>query len=250
MLFHLGGVSRPLRRTAKVTAVDRHDDMTIAEKPAPPSRRVRPPIEFREAGPQDARHIQKLRETIYVTAENRIGEVGDFAGSFDRYEAYSKWFIAMSEGRAVGVVKVIRDSELGLPYEIVIGRGKRDAKDVYAEIGHLLSISGPQSQPVVLGLMREAFAYCSNELSASHVVGDVFVDKRRGDAFYHRIGFATLHGPYKDDRFLNAPMSAIVMLKVADLAPLMGRCEGTLKELLRYLTGACNDPEMRRAADS
>jgi putrescine aminotransferase len=224
--------------------------MTVDVKPAPSVRRTRPPIEFREAGPQDAPHVQKLRETIYVAAENRIGEVGDFAGSFDRYNNYSKWFIAMSEGRAVGVVKVIRDSELGLPYEIIIGRGKRDSNDVYAEIGHLLSISGPQSQPVVLGLMREAFAYCSNELGATHVVGDVFVDKRRGDAFYHRIGFTTLHGPYQDARFLNAPMSAIVVLKVAELAPLMRRCEGTLKELLRYLTGACNDPEMRRAAET
>lgn len=233
-----------------MTAVDRQDDMTIDVRIAPSPRRVRAPIEFRETVPSDAPHIQKLRETIYVTAENRIGEVGDFAGSFDRYNEHSKWFIAMSEGNAVGVVKVIRDSELGLPYEIVLGRGKREANDVYAEIGHLLSISGPQSQPVVLGLMREAFAYCSNELGATHVVGDVFVDKRRGDAFYHRIGFTTLHGPYKDDRFLNAPMSAIVVLRVADLAPLMRGCEGTLKELLRYLTGACNDLEMRRAADS
>jgi len=40
-----------------------------------------------------------------------------------------------------------------------------------------------------------------------------------------------------------------VVLKVADLAPLIRRCEGTLKELLRYLTGACNDPELRRAAE-
>ena len=229
---------------------DTQADMPVAEKPAPLPRRARAPIEFREATAQDAGHIQTLRETIYVSAENRIGEVGDFAGSFDRYNAYSKWFIAMSEGRAVGVMKVIRDSELGLPYEIILGRGNRDPGDVYAEIGHLLSISGPQSQPVVLGLMREAFAYCSNDLGATHVVGDVFVDKRRGDAFYHRIGFSTLHGPYKDDRFLNAPMSAIVVLKVADLAPLMRGCEGTLKELLRYLTGACNDPEMRRAAES
>ena len=230
--------------------MDRQDEMIIERKPAVPPRRTRAPIEFREAQPGDAQAIQTLRETIYVAAENRIGEVGDFAGSFDRYNEHSKWFIALSEGRAVGVVKVIRDSELGLPYEIVLGRGKRGADDVYAEIGHLLSISGPQSQPVVLGLMREAFAYCSNELGATHVVGDVFVDKRRGDAFYHRIGFTTLHGPYKDDRFLNAPMSAIVVLRVADLAPLMRRGEGTLKELLRYLTGACNDPELRRAAES
>ena len=230
--------------------MDRTDDMTIEPRQAPSPRRTRAPIEFREAGPGDAQAIQTLRETIYVAAENRIGEVGDFAGSFDRYNNHSKWFIAMSEGRAVGVVKIIRDSALGLPYEIIIGQGKRDPNDVYAEIGHLLSISGPQSQPVVLGLMREAFAYCSNQLGVTHVVGDVFMDKRRGDAFYQRIGFTTLHGPYKDDRFLNAPMSAIVVLKVADLAPLMRRCEGTLKELLRYLTGACNDPEMRRAAES
>jgi len=232
-----------------MAAMDRQDELTI-ELTQPPPRRTRAPIEFREAEPRDAQEIQKLRETIYVAAENRIGEVDDFAGSFDRYNDHSKWFIAMSEGRAVGVVKVIRDSALGLPYEIIIGRGKRDPNDVYAEIGHLLSISGPQSQPVVLGLMREAFAYCSNQLGVTHVVGDVFMDKRRGDAFYRRIGFTTLHGPYKDERFLNAPMSAIVVLKVADLAPLMRRCEGTLKELLRYLTRACNDPELRRAAES
>ena len=82
--------------------MDRQDDMTIELKEVPPPRRTRAPIEFREAEPRDAQEIQKLRETIYVAAENRIGEVGDFAGSFDRYNEHSKWFIAISEGRAVG----------------------------------------------------------------------------------------------------------------------------------------------------
>jgi putrescine aminotransferase len=196
----------------------------------------------------DWRHIQKLRETIYVTAESRIGEVGDFAGSFDRYNEQSQWFLALSEGRAVGSVRVVGDSEFGLPYESVVGRGKKDPNHIVAEIGHLLSISGPSSRPVVMGLMREAFAYACNVLGATHVVGDVFVDKTRGDAVYRRLGFTPLHGPYRDSRFLNAPMSMIMILEVASVAPRMASAEATLKELLRYLTSGCIDPEIRRAA--
>ena len=145
---------------------------------------MHPCIEFREVtGSTDWHHIQALREAIYVTAENRIGEETGFYGSFDRYNDHSKWFLAMSEGRAVGCVKVIRDSEIGLPYETIIGHQKRAPGQVIAEIGHLLSLSGPMSAPVVLGLMRESFAYSVNQLGATHVVGDVFLDKSKGDAF-------------------------------------------------------------------
>ena len=188
------------------------------------------------------------REAIYVMAENRIGEETGFYGSFDHYDSYSKWFLAMSEGRAVGCVKVIRDSDIVLPYETIIGRQKRAPGQVVAEIGHLLSLSGPMSAPVVLGLMRESFAYCVNQLGATHVVGDVFLDKSKGDAFYRRIGFTTLHGPYRDPRFVDAPLSMIIILEVASLALRMRQSKGMLNDLLYYLTGACNDPEIRRAA--
>jgi hypothetical protein len=97
-------------------------------------------------------------------------------------------------------------------------------------------------------LLREAFAYSCNELRATHVVGDVFLDKTRGDAFYRRVGFKPIHGPYQDDRFLDAPLSMMVMLRVADVAPLMRRARGTRKELFRFLTSGCHDPEIRRAA--
>jgi hypothetical protein len=210
---------------------------------------ARAPIEFRGvAGPADWRQIQILRDAIYVTAENRIGEETGFYGSFDRYDNYSKWFLAISEGRAVGCVKVIRESEIGLPYETIIGRQQRAPGQVIAEIGHLLSLSGPISAPIVLGLMRESFAYSVNQLGATHVVGDVFMDKTKGDAFYRRVGFTTLHGPYRDPRFVDAPLSMIVILEVASLASRMRQSKGMLKDLLRYLTGACDDPEIRRAA--
>jgi hypothetical protein len=101
---------------------------------------------------------------------------------------------------------------------------------------------------VVLELLREAFAYCHNELQATHVVGDVFLDKTRGDAFYRRVGFKPIHGPYQDSRFLDAPLSMIVMLRVADVIPLMRRARGSRKELFRFLTGGCHDPEMLNAA--
>jgi hypothetical protein len=228
-------------------AVDEDSAATIER--AHPVAPMHPSIEFREVtGSADWHHIQALRETIYVTAENRIGEETGFYGSFDRYNDYSKWFLAKSGGRAVGCVKVIRDSEIGLPYETIIGRQKRAPGQVIAEIGHLLSLSGPMSTPIVLGLMRDSFAYSVNQLGATHVVGDVFMDKSKGDAFYRRVGFTTPHGPYRDPRFVEAPLSMIVILEVASLAPRMRQSKGMLKDLLRYLTGACDDPEIRQAA--
>ena len=230
-----------------MTAVDKGGTATIES--ARPVTSMHPPIEFREViGSTDWHHIQALREAIYVTAENRIGEETGFYGSFDQYDNYSKWFLAMSEGRAVGCVKVIRDSDIGLPYETIIGRQKRAPGKVVAEIGHLLSLSGPMSTPVVLGLMRESFAYCVNQLGATHVVGDVFLDKSKGDAFYRRIGFTTLHGSYHDPRFVDAPLSMIIILEVASLALRMRQSKGMLNDLLCYLTGGCKDPEIRRAA--
>ena len=137
-----------------MTTTDKGSAATIER--AHPAAAMHPRIEFREVtGSTDWHHIQALREAIYVTAENRIGEETGFYGSFDRYNDHSKWFLAMSEGRAVGCVKVIRDSEIGLPYETIIGHQKRAPGQVIAEIGHLLSLSGPMSAPVVLGLMRE-----------------------------------------------------------------------------------------------
>jgi hypothetical protein len=230
-----------------VTAVAKGGAETIER--AHPSARVHPPIEFREVtGSDDWHHIQDLRDAIYVTAENRIGEETGFYGSFDRYNDYSKWFLATSESRAVGCVKVIQDSKIGLPYETIIGPQKRAPGQVIAEIGHLLSLSGPMSAPIVLGLMRDSFAYSVNQLGATHVVGDVFMDKSKGDAFYRRIGFTTLHGPYRDPRFVDAPLSIIIILEVAGLALRMRQSKGMLKDLLCYLTGTCNDPEIRRAA--
>jgi len=230
-----------------MTVVDKSGAATIER--AHPVALMHLPIEFREVtGSTDWPHIQALREAIYVTAENRIGEETGFYGSFDRYDSHSKWFLAMSEGGAVGCVKVIRDSDIGLPYESIIGHQKRAPGQVIAEIGHLLSLSGPMSAPVVLGLMRESFAYSVNQLGATHVVGDVFLDKSKGDAFYRRVGFTTLHGPYRDPRFVDAPLSMIIILEVASLALHMRQSKGMLKDLLCYLTGACNDPEIRRAA--
>jgi len=230
-----------------MTAVDKGGAATIER--THPVAAMRPSLEFREVtGSADWRHIQALREAIYVAAENRIGEETGFYGSFDRYDSCSKWFLAMSEGRAVGCVKIIRDSKIGLPYETIIGRQKRGPGQVIAEIGHLLSLSGPMSAPIVLGLMRESFAYSVNQLGATQVVGDVFMDKSKGDAFYRRIGFTTLHGPYRDPRFVEAPLSIIIVLEVASLAPRMRQSKGMLKDLLCYLTGACNDPEIRQAA--
>ena len=197
----------------------------------------------------DRELIQHLRDAVYVQAEHRIGGTGDFVNSFDRYNDESLWFVALDgSGQALGTVKVIRDSEKGLPYECIMGPQKKSPDDRIVEIGHLITLASASTRRVVLGLLREAFAYCRNELQATHVVGDVFLDKTRGDAFYRHVGFKPIHGPYRDARFLEAPLSMIVMLRVADVVPLMRRAKGNRKEIFRFLTGGCHDPEMLNAA--
>ena len=221
--------------------------MSLAEAPALPQ--TQPRITVRPVTRKgDFAQIQLLRDAIYVQTEHRIGAVDDFAGSFDRYNERSLWFIALVDEQVVGTVKVIGDSEIGLPFESIIGRQHRGAGDVVVEIGHLLALPGSSTRYIVMDLLREASAYSRNELGATHLVGDVFLDKTRGDAFYRRVGFKPLHGPYRDERFLNAPMSMMLKLRMADVAPLMRGSTGTRKELLRYLTSGWNDPEIRRAA--
>lgn len=209
----------------------------------------RPRIIVRPAsGPEDFDRIRQLREAIYVQNEQRIGAIDDFAGSFDLYIKRSHWFIALIDGETVGTVKVIGDSEIGLPFEAIVGTGHRGPGDRVVEIGHLLSVSGPSTRYIVMDLLREATAYSRNELGATHLVGDVFLDKTRGDAFYRRVGFKPLHGPYRDDRFLNAPMSMILKLCMAEIPALIRKSTGMRRELLCYLTSGWNDPEIHSAA--
>lgn len=220
-----------------------------ASSPGPAEPDVSVEVRPVETG-DDWKLIQHLRNAVYVQAEHRIGDNDDMANNFDRYNSESRWFIAVAGGEPLGTVKVIRDSEKGLPFELVVGRWQKEPGEVFVEIGHLITLPGSSSQRVVMALLREAFAYASNELRATHVIGDVFLDKTRGDAFYRRVGFEPLHGPYRDERFLDAPLSMIVMLRVADVAPLMRRVKGTRKELFRYLTAGCTDPEIVNAAAS
>jgi len=200
------------------------------------------------SGSADFDQIRRLRDAIYVQNEGRIGAIDDFAGSFDRYTKRSHWFIALIEGEVVGTVKIIGDSEIGLPFEAIIGTSHRGPGDTVVEIGHLLAISGPSTRFIVMDLLREATAYSRNALGATHLVGDVFLDKTRGDAFYRRVGFHPLHGPYRDDRFLNAPMSMMLKLCMADIPALIRRSTGMRRELLCYLTSGWNDPEIHTAA--
>ena len=72
-----------------MTAVDKGGTATTGR--ALPIASMHPPIEFREViGSTDWHHIQALREAIYVTAENRIGEETGSYGSFDQYDNYSR----------------------------------------------------------------------------------------------------------------------------------------------------------------
>ncbi len=210
--------------------------ITLQERAAPGQAIAIRPV----TNEADWAQIAQLRETIYVQQSARIGGVDGMAETFDRYNAQAHWLLAEAGGQPLGTVKIIRDSENGLPFEVMTGAWPKESGEVFAEIGHLLTLPGVSAEPVVMALMRAAFAHAVNDLGATHLVGDVFVDRTRGDAFYRRIGFQTAHGPYRDGRFLDAPMSMVMLLRVADLPDLMQRTRGLRMALLRYLTADWN----------
>jgi GNAT superfamily N-acetyltransferase len=193
-------------------------------------------IAYRKATGDDRGHILALRRAVYVDADRRIASADDF--SFDRYDDRATYFLAMGPDGPLGTVKTIVDSEIGLPVDEVADLSAVRPGKILVEWGHLMTLPRVRAQGVGLMLMREALAYCVNEVGATHVIGDVFIDKSENGyiaRFYRAFGFVDLHGPYRDPRFIDAPESMIMICDLAATIRNLRQASGQIRELFDKL---------------
>ena len=184
---------------------------------------------------EDKKEILRLRELVYVQDQGRLEDADDMTDTFDRFDAYADYLIARTNGEPVGCVKVVRDSERGLPCE-----GEADLTEFkhghsVVELGHLMTLPTVRNQMIGMGLMRAGLLHGILRYGATRLVGDFFVDKSGGlIGFYRMLGFVPLSEPYADERFAGAPLSLVAGLDFAGAEERIGVCEGRRRQLLEY----------------
>ena len=180
-------------------------------------------VEFRVARtPVDKDGVLALRDQVYVRDQARLADVADTAATFDRFDRQSTYILACQDAEPVGTIKVVPDSEIGLPCEDMISlaslrSGERARRLV--EFGHLMTVPRARNRQIGIGLMRAALVHSLTEHAATHVLGDFFAEddgSLRG--FYTQIGFVPVGEPYRDTRFQHAPLSVIAVLDLEDAA--------------------------------
>ncbi len=192
-------------------------------------------IELRIATTARAKQdVLALRKAVYVGTENRISEVADFQQTFDRWDEQARYIVAYDEGTPVGTVKVIPDSEAGLPCAEFVDLAAVRARGLPVEFGHLIVLPGQRGQGIGMLLMREAFRFSVHEFRATHIVADLFLDKRDTSTFYRKLGFEVLHGPYRDPRFLGAPESLLMIVDIDRTVRMAAEPDSPVNQLLDF----------------
>lgn len=187
----------------------------------------------RVSSARDKELLLRLRDLVYVQDQGRIDAPEDLTESFDLFDAKAVHLLAEQDGEPVGTIKVVPDSELGLPCEqMVTLDGYRPGRRL-VEFGHLMTIPRVRSRRIGMDLMREALLLARSDFGATHVVGDFFAEDT-GDGlrgFYTALGFTPLAPVYRDARFKDAPPSVVGALDLAAAARRQADRAGAPREL-------------------
>ena len=172
-------------------------------------------ITVREVTSDDGmRDVIALRERVYVADQGRLNSVDDTKDTFDKYDQYGTYLVAYREAMPIGAVKIIRDSELGLPCEstakLTMNLAELRRNGRLVEFGHLVSTPEVRSQGVGMHLMRHGLMFSVGKLKATHILGDFFADTDGNfQPFYAHLGFRPICEPYRDVRFAGSPLSIV-----------------------------------------
>jgi putrescine aminotransferase len=185
------------------------------------------------ASASDKAAVLRLRDAVYVQDQGRLTDVGQMADTFDRYQAV--YILADGGDGPVGAIKVIPDSPVGLPCDSTADVSALREHGRLVEFGHLVTLPRARGQSIGVALMREALVYSVQEHRATHIIGDLFV---HGDGalrdFYSGLGFTPLGEPYRDDRFVGAPLSVVAALDIAEAVRRCRSSSGSQARRLRY----------------
>jgi predicted GNAT family N-acyltransferase len=177
-------------------------------------------IVVREVNSEDGmRDVIALRNLVYVSDQGRLSSVDDTRDTFDKYDEYGTYLVGYRGATPIGVVKIIRDSVLGLPCEstanLTVNMAELRARGRLVEFGHLISTPEVRSQGVGIHLMRHGFLFSVGKLKATHILGDFFAGADGSfQPFYGRIGFVPISEPYRDVRFVGSPLSIVGIVEI------------------------------------
>lgn len=195
-----------------------------------------PGIAFREAAsPADKASVLRLRELVYVEDQGRLVDATDTADTFDRFDGRAVYLLAHDGTEAVGTIKVVPDSEAGLPCDDVVDVEPLRPGNRLVEFGHLMTVPRARNRSIGMALMREALILGLTRYGATHVLGDFFAEQNGAlREFYTEIGFVPVGAPYPDTRFAGAPLSVVAVLDLADAARRARTGAGRRSALLQY----------------
>jgi predicted GNAT family N-acyltransferase len=197
-------------------------------------------ITFREVTDEAGmRDVISLRDRVYVADQGRLSSVDDTRDTFDKYDAHGTYLVAYSGGTPVGTVKVIRDSELGLPCEstatLTVDLSPLRKHGRLVEFGHLVSAPEVRSQGIGMKLMRHALMFSVRKLRATHIFGDFFAEADGSfQPFYARVGFKPVSEPYRDVRFTGSPLSIVGMVDISEALQIWRQGSESQRKLLDF----------------
>lgn len=163
--------------------------------------------------------VLALRDRVYVADQGRLTSIDDTKDTFDKYDQYGTYLVGYLDGVPIGTVKIIRDSELGLPCEsearLTVNLNDYRANGRLVEFGHLVSAPEVRSQGVGMQLMRHGLMFSVKKLKATHILGDFFANEDGSfQPFYARVGFRPICEPYRDERFAGSPLSVVGLVEI------------------------------------
>lgn len=175
-------------------------------------------VTFRLAeSPADKADVIRLREEVYVQDQGRLGDTSDTSDTFDRFDGNAVYILAADGAEPVGTIKVVPDTEAGLPCEDMVDVAALRPGNRLVEFGHLMTVPRARGRAIGMALMRTALLFSIAEYAATHVLGDFFAEKDGGlRGFYRQIGFVPVGPAYRDVRFLGAPLSVVAVLDLPD----------------------------------
>jgi putrescine aminotransferase len=183
----------------------------------------------------DRADVLRLRDEVYVRDQERLADPSDTADTFDRYDGRAVYILADDGTGPVGTVKVIPDSEAGLPCEDVVDLGSLRPGNRLVEFGHLMTTPRARGQSIGMALMRAALVHSLSAYGATHVIGDFFAEEDGGlRRFYLDLGFVALCEPYQDVRFLHAPLSVVAALDLREAGRRTAADTGRSDAVLQY----------------
>ncbi|WP_405846985.1 N-acyl amino acid synthase FeeM domain-containing protein [Streptomyces sp. NBC_01518] len=196
--------------------------------------------------------LLNLRDQVYVRDQGRLGDAHDTALTFDRFDPYAEYIIAEESTDSgigpVGTVKIVADSEIGLPVDEMVDVGHlRQSGHRLVEFGHLMTIPRVRNRHIGLQLMRAALIHSLVRFRATHVLGDFFAEADGSlRTFYRQLGFVQVGSSYQDQRFKGGPLSVTGVLDLADAAE-RARTAGDQQDATSLLHYFFHDYDSHRA---